>query len=101
VQDYYKLLEVDYDASDDAIRSNYIRLALKWHPDKHKDQDNATSRFQDINEAYQVLSDPERRREYDATGMSHVYDYNIIEYLNRYKGLILTCNGLGIKQSIW
>ncbi|CAN1340853.1 Chaperone protein DnaJ [Linum perenne] len=100
-KDYYKLLEVDYDASDDAIRSNYIRLALKWHPDKHKDQDNATSRFQDINEAYQVLSDPERRREYDATGMSHVYDYNIIEYLNRYKGLILTCNGLGIKQSIW
>ncbi|CAN0838818.1 Chaperone protein DnaJ [Linum grandiflorum] len=101
-KDYYKLLEVDYDASDDAIRSNYIRLALKWHPDKHKDQENtATSRFQDINEAYQVLSDPERRREYDATGMSHVYDYNIIEYLNRYKGLILTCNGLGIKQSIW
>ncbi|CAN1340851.1 Chaperone protein DnaJ [Linum perenne] len=53
-KDYYKLLEVDYDASDDAIRSNYIRLALKWHPDKHKDQDNATSRFQDINEAYQA-----------------------------------------------
>ncbi|CAI0447962.1 unnamed protein product [Linum tenue] len=100
-QDYYKILEVDYDASEDAIRSNYIRLALKWHPDKHKDQDSATSRFQEINEAYQVLSDPERRMEYDTVGMSHVYDYNVIEYLNRYKGLILTCNGLGIKQSIW
>ncbi|CAI0447961.1 unnamed protein product [Linum tenue] len=101
MQDYYKILEVDYDASEDAIRSNYIRLALKWHPDKHKDQDSATSRFQEINEAYQVLSDPERRMEYDTVGMSHVYDYNVIEYLNRYKGLILTCNGLGIKQSIW
>ncbi|CAI0463821.1 unnamed protein product [Linum tenue] len=77
-QDYYKILEVDYDASEDAIRANYIRLALKWHPDKQKDQDDATSRFQEINEAYQVLSDPERRREYDTVGMSHVYDYNII-----------------------
>ncbi|KAL5558532.1 hypothetical protein UlMin_034743 [Ulmus minor] len=100
-KDYYKILEVGYDASDDAIRSNYIRLALKWHPDKQKDQDSATSRFQEINEAYQVLSDPVRRREYDINGMQYVYDYNLIEYLNRYKGLILTCNGLGIKHSIW
>ncbi|KAH1061428.1 hypothetical protein AAZX31_02G198500 [Glycine max] len=100
-QDYYKILEVDYDATDDAIRSNYIRLALKWHPDKHKDQNSATSRFQDINEAYQVLSDPVKRREYDINGMRYEYDYNIIDYLNRYKGLILTCNGLGIKHSIW
>ncbi|XP_015571511.1 dnAJ-like protein slr0093 [Ricinus communis] len=100
-KDYYKILEVDYDASDDAIRSNYIRLALKWHPDKQKSEDSATSRFQEINEAYQVLSDPIRRREYDDKGMFYVYDYNIIEYLNRYKGLILTCNGLGIRQSIW
>ncbi|KAJ7965793.1 Chaperone protein DnaJ [Quillaja saponaria] len=99
--DYYKILEVDYDATDDAIRSNYIRLALKWHPDKQKDQDAATSRFQEINEAYQVLSDPVKRREYDEKGMLYVYDYNITEYLNRYKGLILTCNGLGIKHSIW
>ncbi|KAH8516188.1 hypothetical protein H0E87_004524 [Populus deltoides] len=98
--DYYKILEVDYDATDDAIRSNYIRLALKWHPDKQKDEDSATSRFQEINEAYQVLSDPVRRREYDKKGMMHIYDYNISEYLNRYKGLILTCNGLGIRHSI-
>lgn len=99
-KDYYKILEVDYDATDDAIRSNYIRLALKWHPDKQKDEDSATSRFQEINEAYQVLSDPVRRREYDKKGMMHIYDYNISEYLNRYKGLILTCNGLGIRHSI-
>ncbi|XP_058221294.1 uncharacterized protein LOC131331390 [Rhododendron vialii] len=101
LKDYYGVLEVDYDATDDAIRSNYIRLALKWHPDKQKDQDSATLRFQEINEAYQVLSDPVKRREYDKKGMPYVYDYNIIEYLNRYKGLILTCNGLGLKHSIW
>ncbi|CAK9179486.1 unnamed protein product [Ilex paraguariensis] len=52
-KDYYRILEVDYDATEEAIRSNYIRLALKWHPDKQKDQDSATSRFQEINEAYQ------------------------------------------------
>ncbi|KAK1278686.1 hypothetical protein QJS04_geneDACA019631 [Acorus gramineus] len=51
-KDYYKILEVDYDATEETIRSNYIRLALKWHPDKRKDEDSATSRFQDINEAY-------------------------------------------------
>ncbi|KAJ9146507.1 hypothetical protein P3X46_028763 [Hevea brasiliensis] len=100
-KDYYKILEVDYDACDDAIRSNYIRLALKWHPDKQKNQESATSRFQEINEAYQVLSDPARRREYDKKGLLYIHDYNIIDYLNRYKGLILTCNGLGIRHSIW
>ncbi|KMT19734.1 hypothetical protein BVRB_1g007890 [Beta vulgaris subsp. vulgaris] len=99
-KDYYKILEVDYDASEEEIRSNYIRLALKWHPDKQKDQDGATSKFQEINEAYQVLIDPVKRQEYDMKGMM-VYDYTTIEYLNRYKGLILTCNGLGMKHSIW
>ncbi|GKV33598.1 hypothetical protein SLEP1_g42086 [Rubroshorea leprosula] len=57
-KDYYKILEVDYDASKDAIGSNYIRLALKWHPDKQKCEDTATSRFQEINEAYQGVSQP-------------------------------------------
>ncbi|THU60782.1 hypothetical protein C4D60_Mb07t16370 [Musa balbisiana] len=100
VQDYYKILEVDYDATEEIIRSNYIRLALKWHPDKKKEE-SATSRFQEINEAYKVLSDPVKRREYDEKGVCVVQDCNAIEYLNRYKGLILTCNGLGIRYPIW
>ncbi|XP_060199020.1 uncharacterized protein LOC132627607 isoform X2 [Lycium barbarum] len=100
-RDYYRILEVDYDATEEVIRSNYIRLALKWHPDKQKDQDSSTSKFQEINEAYQVLIDPVKRQEYDNKGMLQAYDYNIVEYLNRYKGLILTCNGLGMKHSIW
>nr|CAB3451154.1 unnamed protein product [Digitaria exilis] len=54
-KDYYKILEVNYDASEETIRSNYIRLALKWHPDKKQDEENSTSRFQEINEAYQVI----------------------------------------------
>ncbi|CAL9126067.1 unnamed protein product [Musa acuminata var. zebrina] len=99
-KDYYKILEVDYDATEEIIRSNYIRLALKWHPDKKKEE-SATSRFQEINKAYKVLSDPVKRREYDEKGVCVVEDYNAIEYLNRYKGLILTCNGLGIRYPIW
>ncbi|CAL9211508.1 uncharacterized protein LOC135617130 [Musa acuminata AAA Group] len=99
-KDYYKILEVDYDATEEIIRSNYIHLALKWHPDKKKEE-SATSRFQEINEAYKVLSDPVKRREYDEKGVCVVQDYNAIEYLNRYKGLILTCNGLGIRYPIW
>uniref|UniRef100_A0A453PB21 J domain-containing protein n=1 Tax=Aegilops tauschii subsp. strangulata TaxID=200361 RepID=A0A453PB21_AEGTS len=51
-KDYYKVLEVDYDASDDNIKLNYRRLALKWHPDKHKGEDDVTAKFQEINEAY-------------------------------------------------
>lgn len=95
-KDYYKILEVDYDATLDAIRSNYLRLALKWHPDKQQGQNGTTLKFQEINEAYKVLSDPVKRREYDVNGVCDVEDYNLIEYLHRFKGLILTCNGLGM-----
>ncbi|KAL5213045.1 hypothetical protein ABZP36_023892 [Zizania latifolia] len=100
-KDYYKILEVEYDASEETIRSNYIRLALKWHPDKKKGEETATSRFQEINEAYQVLSNPVKRQEYDKKGIIYVQDQNVVDYLNRHKGLILTCNGLGIRHSVW
>ncbi|CAM6083632.1 unnamed protein product [Calypogeia fissa] len=96
-KDFYKVLGVDYDASDDSIRSNYLRLALKWHPDKHSGEQSATLKFQKINEAYRVLSDPAKRLDYDMNG-DFVQDYSISEYLNRFKGLILTCNGLGISN---
>ncbi|XP_058088146.1 uncharacterized protein LOC131235055 isoform X2 [Magnolia sinica] len=99
-KDYYRILEVDYDATEDTIRSNYIRLALKWHPDKRNDEDSATSRFQEINEAYKVLADPVKKREYDRSRILHAQDCSVIEYLHRFKGLILTCNGLGIRHSI-
>ncbi|XP_011622169.1 uncharacterized protein LOC18431030 isoform X1 [Amborella trichopoda] len=96
-KDYYKILEVDYDATNDDIRSNYIRLALKWHPDK-RSEDGATIRFQEINEAYKVLSDPIKKRVYDRHGVLHIQDYSCIEYLHRFQGLILTCNGLGMRD---
>ncbi|KAG2289313.1 hypothetical protein Bca52824_048917 [Brassica carinata] len=99
-KDHYKVLELNSDASDDEIRSNFIRLALKWHPDKLKEEDSATSRFQEINEAYQVLSDPFTREEYDKKRMRRIYEHNM-ELFDRYKELIFTCNGLGMKNFLW
>lgn len=98
-KDYYKVLEVDYDASDDTIKLSYRRLALKWHPDKHKGEDDVTAKFQEINEAYKVLSDPITRLEYDFSGCYEINQYTAREYLSRFKGMILTCNGLGIDRS--
>ncbi|XP_077237538.1 chaperone DnaJ-domain superfamily protein [Tasmannia lanceolata] len=99
-KDYYKVLEVDYDATEEKIRLNYRRLALKWHPDKHKGDNAVTARFQEINEAYKVLSDPVTRLDYDVTGNYEIDKYTLREYLTRFKGMILTCNGLGISP-IW
>lgn len=97
-KDYYKVLEIEYDATDEDIRLNYRRLALKWHPDKHKDDTAVTAKFQEINEAYNVLSDPAKRLDYDLTGACEIEKYSLQEYLARFKGMILTCNGLGINN---
>ncbi|MED6164325.1 hypothetical protein PIB30_088729 [Stylosanthes scabra] len=98
-RDYYKVLEVDYDATDENIKLNYRRLALKWHPDKHKGDSAVTAKFQEINEAYNVLSDPAKRCDYDLTGACEIEKYSLQEYLTRFKGMILTCNGLGINHT--
>ncbi|KAL3613521.1 hypothetical protein CASFOL_042625 [Castilleja foliolosa] len=95
-KDHYKVLEVDYDATDDKIRCNYRKLALKWHPDKHKGD---TAKFQEINEAYTVLIDPNKRLDYDLNGNYEIDKYTLREYLSRFKGMILTCNGLGISHT--
>ena len=63
VKDLYRILGVARDASQAAIRAAYRRLAKKYHPDKAGPE--ATRRFQEITRAYQVLSDPERRRAYN------------------------------------
>ncbi|MDD3517022.1 MAG: DnaJ C-terminal domain-containing protein [Chromatiales bacterium] len=66
-KDYYKLLGVERGADADAIKKAYRKLARKYHPDVSKER-NAEERFKEINEAYEVLSDPEKRRMYDQLG---------------------------------
>ena len=67
--DYYDLLGVQKDADEATIKKAYRKLALKWHPDKNPDnKDEAERRFKNISEAYDVLSDAEKRRIYDRYG---------------------------------
>jgi molecular chaperone DnaJ len=67
-RDYYKTLGVERNASEAQIKSAYRKLARKYHPDVNPNNKDAESRFKEINEAYQVLSDPEKRKKYDQLG---------------------------------
>jgi curved DNA-binding protein len=66
--DYYAVLGVSKDASDEEIKKAYRRMALKYHPDHAKGDPKAEDQFKKISEAYAVLSDKEKRRQYDRFG---------------------------------
>jgi len=65
-KDYYEILELENDAGQKQIRDAYRRMALLHHPDRNKGNPEAEDRMKEINESYAVLSDPQKRREYDA-----------------------------------
>jgi curved DNA-binding protein len=67
-RDYYEILGVDRKATEDEIKKAYRKLALKYHPDRNKGDKEAEERFKEINEAYAVLSDKEKRHQYDTFG---------------------------------
>ena len=75
--DYYKVLGIDRSASQSDIRKAYRRLAKQYHPDVNKNDSQAQERFQEINEANEVLGDPEKRKKYDEYGehWSHAEEY--------------------------
>ena len=71
--DYYEILEIDKEASPQKIKESYRRLAFQYHPDRNNGDTGAVERMKAINEAYAVLSDPEKRSRYDGLRQSYGY----------------------------
>ena len=82
MENYYDILNVPNTANEDQIKQAYRTLAMKYHPDKNQGNKIAEEKFKRISEAYSVLSDPQRRRDYDLTMSSpfsssgRTYTYN-------------------------
>ena len=70
-KDYYQILGVERGASAEAIKKAYRRMAMQYHPDRNPGDKQAEERFKEMNEAYQVLSDPQKRERYDQLGESY------------------------------
>ncbi|WP_312991813.1 J domain-containing protein [Chryseobacterium flavum] len=79
MKDYYYFLGISQDASEEDVKKAYRKLSLKYHPDKNDNDDFFADRFREIQEAYETLSDPVRRRTYDQNLESHQrsFRYNI------------------------
>src|SRR5688500_2034661 len=71
-RDYYEILGVSKNAAEDEIKKAYRKLAIKYHPDKNPDDKQAEDRFKEAAEAYEVLSDPEKRQRYNQFGHAGV-----------------------------
>ena len=69
-RDYYEVLGVQRDASQDQIKRAYRKLALEHHPDHNEGSEDAEQKFKEVSEAYAVLSDPDKRSQYDRFGQA-------------------------------
>src|SRR3954467_12446879 len=71
-RDYYEILGLNRDASEEDIKKSYRKLAMKFHPDRNPDSKDAEEKFKEAKEAYEILSEAEKRRAYDAYGHAGV-----------------------------
>ena len=94
-RDYYEVLGVDSKVEQDDLKKIYRKMALKLHPDKNGDTEEAKLNFQELNEAYQTLSDPQERAWYDShknqilagkdicqTGQDDDFNFNVFEFFS-------------------
>jgi molecular chaperone DnaJ len=79
-RDYYEVLGTDRKASADDIKRAYRRLAIKYHPDKNPGNKEAETKFKECAEAYEVLSDPEKRKRYDQFGHDGLRGFGVHDY---------------------
>ena len=113
-RDYYEVLGVAKTASADEIKSAYRKLAMKYHPDRNPGDESAKAKFQEASEAYEVLSNPEKRQRYDQFGhqgvefgpggfdfgrdFSHFQDVDLSDILNSVFGSAMGGGGFGFSS---
>ncbi|HPD28464.1 MAG TPA: DnaJ domain-containing protein, partial [Phycisphaerae bacterium] len=79
-RDYYEILGVSRDAGPDEIKKAYRRAALKYHPDRNKNDPDAEAKFKEAAQAYEVLSDPQKRQRYDRYGHEGLRGVGVHDY---------------------
>ncbi|MCD6262092.1 MAG: J domain-containing protein [Deltaproteobacteria bacterium] len=107
-KDYYKILGVSKSATPEEIKKAYRKLALKYHPDRNKGDASAEEKFKEISEAYAVLCDPEKKKQYDmfgSEGFQKRYTQEDIfrdsDFANIFKGFGFSTSGRGRKRDIF
>jgi molecular chaperone DnaJ len=97
-KDYYETLGLDETASPDEIKTAYRNLVFQYHPDKTGNDPVATEKMQEVNEAYDVLGNHEKKREYDYLRSHHVVGYNMYSQSQTYAEGQGTSAGSGIER---
>jgi len=86
-KDYYQILGVSRDATDEEIKRAFRQLAIKYHPDRNPNDKEAEERFKEINEAYSVLSDPQKRAQYDRYGTVEGMDSSDFDFTGGFEDI--------------